>query len=513
MLKKETIQVDNYSPAEANWSALGTEYESSSFYALKEFLDNSFSACVKDRFCNVEITLTEVDDEYILVEIEDNASGIMDPNVLLSIGSLSKDKNGLHNQYGYGSKNALAFFQPEWSNSDWIIQSKTETDLHNMQFLHVEAPYYYPHEKNIHHHCDGIFAAKVGMDEYQGKHKNTSGTYIRFTTKKKIFSKINPLNPMGAPIKILQTSAEKLSELVSQFYQPKIKSAQVRVEIFYRSLHQEEYSKIVVTNQEYPSEETFEVKKFSYISPSGGKVQVSAKWFAVNRYQTNFFVPPTKNGMVCYVNGIMTEPFIWKPEIFGTKWNGEVDSVLCVVEVEANKLDAPEVSVSKTKFIHQGKNFTMLMDQLASHCPASKIKSYSKRNAVTSEKGKITQFVDNVINNPLYDRPAPETEVAIIINSKLLSGNECRYDLVDITHEKQQVKIMEFKKGEIKPAAVYQANTYYDLALLQYEGYQVEMIVIGETINTNAKTIIDTLSFNSKKNIKFCSFADLGLPK
>lgn len=507
----ESIEVDNYSVAEANWLGLGTEYNSSSFYPIKEFLDNSFSAAHSNKLCNVKIMLTELEGGEVLVEIEDDATGISDVNVLLSIGSLSSQKNGLHNQYGYGIKNALAFFQTDWVKSDWIIQSKTEEFMFQGKCIQVRGPYFYPHETNNFYNHKGIDATVIGIDGFMGKMTDRSGTYIKFKTPLPTFVRMSPFEKSGRPIVNLAPAAKQLSQLISQWYSPKIKSGKIRVEIDYKCLTHDKYTTLIAEYEEYPIYETLKVVEGAVKTSKGGELNIKAKWFGVDRYNTNFLIPPKHGGVVCYVNGVLVDPFIWIDEVFGHKWNGEISSLVCLVEVESKKIDCPEISVSKTKFVQTGSNFENLINFLQKNCPRTEISKYKKRNSVQSEKAKIGQFTDMVNNNPLYDGLAPETEVPIELNNKILAGNDCRYDIVQTNHG--NIKIMEFKKGEINPAAVYQANTYYDLAQIQYEGNIIQMVLAGETINLNAKKIIEALRNDLGKDIIFKSFADLGLPK
>lgn len=506
----ENIEVNNYSVAEANWVGLGTEYNSCSFYALKEFLDNSFSAS-RNNFCTVNITLTELQDGMVQIEIEDDGLGIQDVNTLLSIGSLSAQKAGIHNQYGYGIKNAFAFFQTNWSESDWFIQSKTDTLIGENRCIQVRGPYYYPHEDNQFYNRQGIDATVIPLNYYQGRVDNSSGTYIKFVTPLTTFVRMSPFTTSGRPIANLQSAAKQLSQLISQWYSPKIKSGKIRVEIAFKTLANSDYSNLVISYEEYPIHELLKSIEENFETQKGGKVRIKAKWFGVDRNNTNFLVPPKHGGMVCYVNGVLVDPFIWIDDVFGRKWNGEISSMVCLVEVDGDKIDCPEISVSKTKFVQTGINFDYLISFLKNSCPKAEITKYRKRNSVQSERDKINQFVDMISNNPMYRGNLPETEVAIELSDGILTGNDCRYDIVQ--NDPIMVIISEFKKGEINPAAVYQANTYYDLATVQFQGQKIKMILAGESINSNAMRIIQTLQTQLGKKIQFVSFADLGLPK
>ncbi len=507
----ENIEVNNYSVAEANWEGLGKEYDSSSFYALKEFFDNSFSAANTDDLCQLKIILTELDGGFVKVDIEDNSMGVWDVDTLLSIGSLSKNKKGIHNIYGSGIKNALAFFLPKWRESHWLIQSKTKNHIELGQCIQVRGPYYYPHEYNEFYNQSGINAHLVSLENFQGEVKDRSGTYIQFVTPMAKFVRMSPLSTSGRPILNLEPAAEKLRELVTQWYAPKIKKGEIRVEISFKSLFNTEYTAKVARYEEYPIYESLgSVVDKKVKSSTGGEIKVTARWFAVDRNNSNFLVPPKYWGVVCYVNGVLVDPFIWIDEVFGQKWNGGISSVVCLVEVEGEKIHCPEISPSKTKFDRTGLNFDNLITFLQNNCPKIEIANYGRRYKVESESVKITQYVESTIQNPIFNGMVPQTQVAIELNNSPLTGNDCRYDVVHL--EPYKVTILEFKKGKINPEAVYQANAYHDLALEQYRGNEIKLVLAGESITPNAKKIIDTLR-KQNKDISYKSFADLGLPK
>lgn len=507
----QNIEVNNYSVAEANWEGLGKEYDSSSFYALKEFFDNSFSAANKNELCSLKITLTELEGDFLKVEIEDNSMGVSDIDTLLSIGSLSKNKKGIHNIYGSGIKNALAFFLPKWSESHWFIQSKTKNHIELEQCIQVRGPYYYPHEENEFYDQKGINAHLVSLENFQGEVKDRPGTYIQFVTSASKLVRMSPFSKSGRPILNLEPAAEKLSELITQWYAPKIKNSEIRVQISFKSLFNPGYTTKVVCYEAYPIYESLGYPVDKKIKTStGGEIKVTARWFAVDRNNSNFLVPPKSSGMVCYVNGVLVDPFEWIDEVFGQKWNGGISSVICLVEIEGEKIHCPEISPSKTRFDRSGLNFDSLITFLENNCPKMDINNYGRRNKVESESEKITQYVDYTSSNPAYKGLKPETQVAIELNNSFLTGNDCRYDVVIESHG--TVTILEFKKGKINPEAVYQANTYHDLALEQYRGNEIKLVLAGESITPNAKKIIDTLR-KQNKDISYQSFAELGLPK
>jgi hypothetical protein len=351
----------------------------------------------------------------------------------------------------------------------------------------------------------------VSLENFQGEVKDRSGTYIQFVTPMAKFVRMSPLSTSGRPIMNLDRAAEKLSELVTQWYAPKIKKGEIRVEISFKSLLNAEYTTKVVRYEEYPIYETLgSIVEKKTRSSTGGEIKVTARWFTIDRNNSNFLVPPKSWGMVCYVNGVLIDPFLWIDEVFGQKWNGGISSVICRVEVEGEKIHSPEISPSKTKFDRTGVNFEDLITFLQNNCPKIEIANYGRRNKAVSERIKIAQYVESTIQNPIFKGMVPQTEVAIELGDSVLSGQDCRYDVVHLEHP--ETTILEFKKDKINPEAVYQANTYYDLASIQFRGTDIKVVVAGEGITLNAKKIIESLR-SLGKDISYKSFADLGLPK
>lgn len=502
----QLIKVSNVPMGMAQWKTLGSEHQSSSFLALKEFIDNSISASFEQR-CNLDISLVENGDK-IIITLEDNSGGVISPDILLTIATDSTNKLGLHNQYGYGFKNALAFFQPDWSSSDWIIQSRTDEMMSEGLMCHVEAPYVYPEEWNEVHKHYGIHAVKIDEKSFLGNCKEP-GTFIQFETLSKIFFKMNPLKSGGAPIRNLKTAAEELQKLLSQWYNPKIKSGKLQININYKVNDCKKIETIYVQSGEYPVQETLKtITKQILRMENGKKMEVTAKWFEIERKSGNPFEYSAKNGLVCYVNDILVDPYIWEERVFANYANnGVMGSIVCVVEVNAKKEDAPELSVSKTKFRSNGDNYNSLIDFLEKNSPIEKIKLHANTNNSTNESVKRNQYFERLLSErELNKLETLEKESPCVLPNKKKAGENMRYDIMYI--KDHTVTIMEFKRDKINTSAVFQARAYGDVATLQYPNYNIELIVVSSEISDTANSLIE-LYQSLNINIKFKSFADL----
>jgi hypothetical protein len=218
-LQNEIISVDMFPTGRAQWRTLGTEY-SKSFTALKEIIDNSISA-VGDDDCNVVIKLLSMSNNY-KVSIEDNSGGVLDISRLVTIATEAEKKEGKYNIYGLGLKNCLAYFNDDYDNADWLIQTRTKDDISNGEILQIKAPYCYPNELNEKFNHNGMNIIRTSSEVFKGGYQSP-GTYIEFTTPHEVFNNMNPLRT-GAPFKFIEKVAKELSDLFSLFYMELLKN-------------------------------------------------------------------------------------------------------------------------------------------------------------------------------------------------------------------------------------------------------------------------------------------------
>ena len=495
------------------WKSMGTEYERS-FTAFKEIIDNSVSAA-RDSKCNIVITLEEQFDDTIKVSVEDTSGGVEDVNTLLRISSDSNDKEGAHNIYGHGLKHALAFFNSDYQTSNWTIQSRTQELMSEGRLLQIKAPYLYSHEINEIHGHTGMNVRYVSEENYLGE-KFIPGTFITFITPRIVFAKMNPMKGSGAPTTLIKTITQDLSELISLYYLPLLKKGVLDVEIKYcESDGKQKFKSIRVQNETFPyltliGDQEFNNRKVT--TKNGGLMKVSAKWLHINRSESHPFVYPQKNGLLCYVNGILADPFTYIDQVFaGYENHPSLNSLICVVEVESDKKSAPELSVSKTKFRPNGENFHSLIQHLTNICPKSDISDFSKRNNSTSETvlrdRRFEMLVRTYQNQGLSDYI--KKEEPCLLPNQTKAGDNLRYDIVYKLNNK--LVIEEFKKESIKPDSVCQIIQYGELAKNQFSNTDIELILVSKKISPTAAELIKMYS-GLGWNIKFNSFADLHIP-
>lgn len=493
------------------WKSMGTEYEKS-FTAFKEILDNSVSASMNHR-CEILITLEEQFDDNLKISVEDSSGGVQDANTLLRISSDSQEKEGTHNIYGHGLKHALAFFNSDYNTSNWLIQSRTHELLSEEKILQVRAPYLYNHEYNDEFLHYGMNVMFVDDKEFKGE-KSKPGTFIQFTTPRNVFAKMNPMKGSGAPTTLLKTIAEDLCDLISLYYLPLLKKGLLDVEVRYReSDGKSKFKSIRVESDNFPSLHTISYKEYNnYKVPTvkGGYMKVSAKWIQINRSATHRFVYPQKNGLICYVNGILVDPFVYIEQVFGgIVQHPSLNSLICVVEVESSKLNTPELSVSKTKFRINGENYISLIQHLSNICPKSDIIEFQRKGNSESELELRDKRFDMLLcfhkNIGLSGFVKKEEPCLLPNHSK--AGDNLRYDIIYQLNN-NNIVIEEFKKEIIKPDAVAQIVQYGELAKKQYSSDSIELVLVSKKISPTAESLLSMYSSNGW-NIKFKSFAEL----
>jgi len=509
-MTNELIQVNVTPKANAMWAGLGTEY-TKSFLALKEMIDNSISAA-EGRGCKVIVSIEEIGDLNYKISIEDDSGGIKDVSVLLTIATASNTKIGKYNYYGYGFKNAIAFFQPKWELSNWIVQSKTHENIENDVILEVKAPYVFNDEYNEEYGHNGMNIKMSPISNYKGEYKKPS-TYIEFTTSKNKFNNIHPLKG-GRPIESIQKISEELANLISFYYRPLLMNNELGIDVRYcPNDGRKNFKNIKVIAYDLPILQTlhwFEQKK----KTPNGMMNVKARWFKIDRDCSSIYEFPQCRGLILYINGILVDPYKWENNVFGgNTFHPSLNSIACYVEVESSKSASPELSVSKTKIQESGENYQTLISLLNSECPNKEL-DYVKNCANTiSEVEKRdrrynTQLRDQVSNGYICD--LQKERLLQQPNGK--KGNESLK--LDIFYRKSgtnKIVIEEFKKDKINSSSVGQILLYMYLLEMEFPDDEIELILISGECQETAKLLIDSLKSNKGVKISFKSFSELGI--
>jgi len=509
----EIISVEMFPTGRAQWRTLGTEY-SKSFTALKEIIDNSISAS-GERTCEIIIKILSLSNTY-KISIEDNSGGVVDISRLVTIATESEKKEGQYNIYGLGLKNCLAYFNDDYDNADWLIQTRTQDNIDNGEMFQIKAPYCYPSEFNERFGHNGMSIIKISDSDYRGKF-NEPGTYIEFTTPHDVFNSMNPLRT-GAPFRILERVAKELSDLFSIFYLELLKKQKLKIDIlFAENLTPIKWSKNSCEIVDIPIlrslKNTSETKK----SKATGKMKINAHWLELNRDSNNPFLYAQKRGLLLYVNGILVEPYKWIDRLFGGHTDHpSFNSICLVVSVWGDKKDIPELSVSKTKIKENGDNLNILFDFLEEECPKEKITEVSRIGKSKSEferrdkryDGQLTEW----LNNGFIKNLTKEKSIKVPGTKESIKA--------DIYYEigENKIVIEEFKKEFFQGASNFgQIIVYYDILKSLNPEKTIEIKLVASNANQTTYGLIDfynTLwkNLDRKDIIKFNSYVDLMIP-
>jgi hypothetical protein len=510
MKLQDILEVNLTPKARAMWATLGTEY-TKSFLALKELIENSISAS-DGKQCKIAITLEELSGDVYNVSFEDNSGGVQDPSVLLTVATESLTKEGKYNYYGYGLKNALAYFQPDWAMSNWSIQSKTHESISEDKFLEVRAPYVYNGEFNDTYQHNGMHIVNSDINGFKGKF-NEPGTYIEFQTQKSRFNNLHPIKK-GRPIESVNKAAEELSNLISFYYRPLLMENKLNVEIRYcHGDGKRNFKTISVKPFDLPISEKLHSFEKKQKVPKGGSMTIKSTWFLIDRDVNSVYEFPQERGMLLYTNGVLVEPYRWENNVFGgNTFHPSMNSLVCVVEVWGEKEFTPELSVSKTKIIENGDNYQVLVNTLYNECPTNEI-DYVKNAANT-----VNEIVKRDRRFETYHREMSRSgficdlqKERLLIQPNGKKGNESlRVDIFYKVPNLNKIVIEEFKKEKINSSSIAQVLLYQHLLKLEFPNHEIEIVLISGECQETAKVIIDSLNNNGFK-ISFKSFTELGI--
>lgn len=504
---RKIIPVLNTGLGADQWRAMGTEY-SHSIYALKELIENSLSAS-GDDVTDIIIKIVEINNTQFRVSIEDASGGTDDINLLLTISSDSKKKKGKYSVYGHGLKHAIAFFEPNYENTEWTIQSRTEKNMQNFEMIEINAPYLYPHEKNDKYGHDGINACYKSDEYYSGEFK-TPGTYISFVTDKEKLAKLNPFRKGGRPNEKLDSIVKELSNMISLFYMPLLRESKLKVKIKYgeseENLKQEIVKCLTFPHLSYLGTP----QKNKNLKVGDGTQNINIEYLELDRSTSHPLVYAQCNGLVCYVNGVLIEGFTWDEEFFGGNVNHpSMNSVLCLVEVYADKQYSPELSVSKTKFLANGYYWGKLKNYIIDLCPTDELKWFRTSNNTTDEfemrNRRYEMLVDTISDNTEFIKKEERCKIDNnILESKL------RYDIIYLK-KNGNLHIEEFKKETVRPQDVAQIINYANIVEDEYPDKNIFLTLASLECTESAKTLIQMYSQRKGYNIEFKTFGQLHL--
>lgn len=507
------ISVEMFPTGRAQWRTLGTEY-SKSFTALKEIVDNSISAS-GDNNCHVIIKIVSMSNTY-RVSIEDNSGGVADIQRLITIATESEKKEGMYNIYGLGLKNCLAYFNDDYDNADWIIQTRNSENMENSEIIQIRAPYCYPNEINDKYGHNGMNIVKLEGLNYKGEFSRP-GTYIEFTTPHEVFNNMNPLRT-GGQMKILSSVAKELSDLFSVFYLELLKKQKLRIDIQYiENDKSSRWSKISCEVKDIPVLRSLKTITESRKTRSGGKMSINAQWLELNRDNSSPFLYAQRRGLLLYVNGILVEPYKWIDKLFGGHADHPSFNNICLfVSVWGDKNNIPELSVSKTKIKENGDNCSVLFNFLEEECPKDKINEVSRLGKSKSEferrdkrfDGQLTEwsnrgFIKNLTKEKSIKIPGVKESLKADIYYEEITG---------------RIIIEEFKKEVFNGASNFgQILVYYDLLKSLKPDSIIEIKLVAATANQTTHSLIDFYnnlwkSLGRKDSIKFQSYTDLMIP-
>ena len=167
-----TLKIETTPSANEVWSGIAGHFDSLG-QIINEFVDNSvsnFDGHTSENDKSICITLTEMPQDKVKVQIEDTGTGIKNLNAAFTLGCKAAPDSPL-NEHGFGLKHALASAAPHNCDGDWSICTRTKENLANNNYIKISAPYRFQN-----------FQAEI-LDTsecpWEGKY-NSTGTLVTF---------------------------------------------------------------------------------------------------------------------------------------------------------------------------------------------------------------------------------------------------------------------------------------------------------------------------------------------
>lgn len=194
----DTRNISTTPNANEIWSGIGGHFDSLG-QIINEFVDNSisnFDGHSSDNDKTICISLTELPQKRVRVQIEDTGTGIKDLDVAFTLGCRKAPDSPL-NEHGFGLKHALATANP--NNDDWSICTRTKEDVANNRYVRISSPYRFEN-----------FNAEIfdlSERQWEGRY-NSTGTLINFVCSYELYQ------TLGKGIRGGVTDFKKLAALL-----------------------------------------------------------------------------------------------------------------------------------------------------------------------------------------------------------------------------------------------------------------------------------------------------------
>lgn len=210
-------QMDTTPNEDELWREIGGHFETFTQVAC-EFIDNSKANYDgNDRPSqSIHIALEEKSDGRMLVQIEDQGTGIDNLEAALRLGDKSHRDSPL-NEHGFGLKHALASGNPD--NDNWAIYTRNKSEVNSGQYRVVSNPYRFDMSYD---------SESVQNQNWPGVY-NGSGTLVQFKCTRSFFDTVH----QGVPgqVQRLDTAIDYLVEDLGYIYSKNISDGDVSITV------------------------------------------------------------------------------------------------------------------------------------------------------------------------------------------------------------------------------------------------------------------------------------------
>lgn len=438
---------------------------------ISEFVDNAvanFEGTDSDGRI-VSITIKEVSDNKVKVQVEDTGTGIKDFESAIKLGDKSHAQSPL-NEHGFGLKHALATANPD--NDDWAIYARTEDEWKNEYYRMVEAPYSFDQDK------------KEKESSWPGRY-NGSGTLVEFCCSKTLFNTLQKGIQGDAGFK---RCLEYLREDLGYIYSKVIEDGRVQINISSPSLDNSLQVPAVTPDIEGYYNPGKGVKE---IDLGGGEVKVEYGFYEMkeSEYIKYYKKNNSTNGVEIRVNGRVLESNLFK-EVWNLENHPTYNRFLVIVNIKSDSKESlPRTRTSKNGIREGDEKFEKLLDWITDTKP----KPEKETAESVSERELIRELKKQKESHIRSDDATIETEFEVFSNL----NSPVKVDLY--LYDGNDVVLYEAKKEEAGMQDLYQLLMYWDGAVADSLTPD-EGILLASTFAPGVEDIIEILNSREDEN-------------
>lgn len=492
-MAQQQLFLDTMPDSNDTWKEIGGNYENAE-QSINEIVDNSISNLLSYHgdTKRIDITLEESNDidQSIIITIEDSGAGIENAEQALTLGKAGFDS--VLNEHGYGLKQALAAANP--SNDNWAIYKRNSKDRQNNQVMQIKAPYV------------------IGKQPYKMLSANRwpghiwGNTYIQVRCDFILFENLVDIEESVRPSLHFDFDqvADRIFEDLGYTYATILENKTIDMNLVLKHANGIKLvQKVTPVKPIWTDMFTFNNDNL-HIVINSGHIEKMPDRISFNNKSSNRYYKQTatSSGVEIRINGRAMGNNKFE-EIFGIKNHPSFNNLLVQVDIISNnKSDLPKTRTTKNGFRIGDEKLSAIYAYIKKSIQP-KQRSLMKPVVVSEQEEK--HKLATLLEQKYFENQELElnTEQKITVRevpvfTTILKSNFPKIDI--LMNKKDEITVIEAKKGEASCKDIYQLKMYCDGYFLDKGKMPDHAILVAKEFPDPLRRLIEYFNKNGSGN-------------